>query len=155
MMECTICCVLGGELYSLECGHSYHTDCIMEWFRRGSSSCPLCRSTSFRAMLAPASRSERVKRMIQAAKCPSAPVRLRNLVERYRERMRMRKEAREEERAFRRRHTQVLRTARKLDRRRSKHENRLEVVRDEICAFSHPNIPVPLLAPVSDDDETE
>jgi len=26
-----------------ECQHSFHTNCIVEWFRRGNESCPKCR----------------------------------------------------------------------------------------------------------------
>ena len=30
------------KIYSLECKHKFHTDCIMKWFRNKNSSCPLC-----------------------------------------------------------------------------------------------------------------
>jgi len=30
------------KIYSLECNHKFHTDCIMKWFRNKNSSCPLC-----------------------------------------------------------------------------------------------------------------
>ena len=32
-----------GSIYTLpECNHSYHTNCIMTWFRMGKNTCPLC-----------------------------------------------------------------------------------------------------------------
>lgn len=42
---CTICHDNLGEdnVYNLpECSHSYHTNCIMTWFRAGHNTCPLC-----------------------------------------------------------------------------------------------------------------
>lgn len=47
---CAICCEeIGCEdnVYTIpECGHEYHTDCIIKWFRqsKSGSSCPYCRS---------------------------------------------------------------------------------------------------------------
>lgn len=44
-MDCAICqekcnaCVN----YKLDCGHIFHTECIMSWFRSGNSTCPCCR----------------------------------------------------------------------------------------------------------------
>lgn len=43
--ECLICFASytrGSTLVSLPCGHSYHKDCIQEWFHR-QCSCPYCR----------------------------------------------------------------------------------------------------------------
>ena len=43
--KCMICLEdLSSEIqYSLpECGHAYHQNCIMQWFRSGSCKCPLC-----------------------------------------------------------------------------------------------------------------
>lgn len=43
--NCMVCLEpLDNEIkYSLpECGHTYHQNCIMHWFRSGCSKCPLC-----------------------------------------------------------------------------------------------------------------
>ena len=29
--------------HTLECGHTFHIECVMAWFRQGQSSCPNCR----------------------------------------------------------------------------------------------------------------
>ena len=36
----------GSATYSLpECGHTFHQNCIMHWFRQANSKCPLCNNT--------------------------------------------------------------------------------------------------------------
>lgn len=44
--RCVICQEdLCGNIYELpECGHKYHTNCIMHWFRTNHNSCPLCQN---------------------------------------------------------------------------------------------------------------
>lgn len=44
---CTICLsdisnCSENELYTLPCNHTFHTKCIMEWFRISNGNCPLC-----------------------------------------------------------------------------------------------------------------
>ena len=43
-MNCSICLEkLDKDKYLLECNHSFHTKCIMDWFRHKKEGCPLCR----------------------------------------------------------------------------------------------------------------
>lgn len=40
---CVVCqSALCGEVHALACGHSFHTDCILQWFRSLQTRCPLC-----------------------------------------------------------------------------------------------------------------
>ena len=41
---CTICCDAITDNITIECGHSFHTECAMRWFRFESTACPNCRS---------------------------------------------------------------------------------------------------------------
>lgn len=43
--QCPVCYTeIGNDSnYTLECNHTFHTECAIQWFRRGNSSCPLCR----------------------------------------------------------------------------------------------------------------
>lgn len=47
--QCSICLNTMNPkfMYKLsECNHSFHTKCIIGWFRTGKSSCPLCRHST-------------------------------------------------------------------------------------------------------------
>lgn len=44
---CSICYdELNNESTTIECGHKYHTNCIIKWFRTGNHKCPLCNDTT-------------------------------------------------------------------------------------------------------------
>ena len=45
--RCSICydSLKDKQSHKLSCNHSFHTDCIIDWFRMGNSSCPYCRDT--------------------------------------------------------------------------------------------------------------
>tara|TARA_S200000501_G_scaffold368661_1_gene406849 strand:- start:33 stop:539 length:507 start_codon:yes stop_codon:yes gene_type:complete len=49
------CCIchesLNDNIYSLpECNHSFHTNCIITWFRIGKNSCPLCQNSGINSL---------------------------------------------------------------------------------------------------------
>ena len=41
---CAVCLsnINENEGYKLECGHIFHTDCIVKWFRNSNGNCPCC-----------------------------------------------------------------------------------------------------------------
>lgn len=44
-MQCAICQEnIQSSCHTLECGHKYHVDCIISWFRSGKKACPICRN---------------------------------------------------------------------------------------------------------------
>lgn len=45
--KCSICLKNFNSLqtYTLQCGHCFHTECQILWFRNGHSTCPTCRNT--------------------------------------------------------------------------------------------------------------
>ncbi len=50
MEDQDICAICYDELatsqtFKLDCSHTFHTTCVIEWFRRGSKSCPYCMNT--------------------------------------------------------------------------------------------------------------
>ena len=43
-----ICCICVDKIKEnkvrlINCNHSFHKDCIEEWFRKGNLNCPICR----------------------------------------------------------------------------------------------------------------
>ncbi len=42
---CRICLGQMKVSVNLECGHRFHAECAVTWFRQGRSDCPLCRSS--------------------------------------------------------------------------------------------------------------
>jgi hypothetical protein len=47
METCCVVCqdnvISSEERHALSCGHTFHVECIIEWFRRGDRTCPVCR----------------------------------------------------------------------------------------------------------------
>ena len=45
-MDCPVCLqeASAGPCTTLPCGHAFHVDCILAWFRRGQPACPVCRA---------------------------------------------------------------------------------------------------------------
>ena len=41
---CAVCLSIINEKdsYKLECGHVFHTNCIVQWFRNSNGNCPCC-----------------------------------------------------------------------------------------------------------------
>ena len=47
METCSICVEpIYSERVRLDCGHTFHSSCAIQWFRYNHTSCPLCRSDS-------------------------------------------------------------------------------------------------------------
>ena len=63
-----------------ECQHSFHTNCILRWFRSGNSSCPCCRSVPLEPEFGP-EKHGRYKFLRKYSNRKEAPKELKNLVE--------------------------------------------------------------------------
>ncbi len=43
MTDCPICLEISkSEYYSIECGHKFHSECLMTWLLEGHDNCPMC-----------------------------------------------------------------------------------------------------------------
>ena len=70
---CTICADDSHEsetnpIATLECGHSFHTHCLITWFRNHHDTCPNCRSTHANCTAVRLTPPQRVKCMMKVRK---------------------------------------------------------------------------------------
>ena len=69
---CTICADSDesetNPIVTLECGHSFHTHCLITWFRKHHDTCPNCRSTRANCTAVRLTPPQRVKRMMKMRK---------------------------------------------------------------------------------------
>ena len=110
---CTICLNdTDGPFHTLECGHSFHTTCILRWFQDGHRECCNCRAehTQQRAKYqTPAQRIATARRRKHLSPA------LRREIERYDRARSAHLASKVSERIFRAEHREVLQTARRLE----------------------------------------
>ena len=70
-MDCAICqetCFEYGPTHKLECGHEFHANCIVSWFRSGQKSCPICRDETHSNVT---NDMKYLKRLAKMKSCPA------------------------------------------------------------------------------------
>ena len=76
-MHCAICKEECDKNITLpECGHAFHQECIITWFRVGNKSCPVCRDIGTfndKLFLSPIGSKERYGEIIALCKHHSIP----------------------------------------------------------------------------------
>ena len=64
MGYCSICAEETEDgLHVLDCGHCFHSACIIQWFRMGNNACPNCRSEHAQRQLYIQTASQRIANM--------------------------------------------------------------------------------------------
>ena len=93
--------------HTLECGHRFHVDCIVNWFRSGQNTCPLCRDATCRHRLNWLSVQERSKILRRRSRRKDAHPDLKKFVKRLKEAEERTKLYRHEVVAFKREHSEL------------------------------------------------
>lgn len=144
--HCTICleCNASKATCALRCGHSFHADCAIDWFRTGNDGCPLCRSDDYRRM-DPATVHTRAKFLRAHARRKNAPETLKARVLQIRKKEKDGKKAWRDARSYLGRHRNTIeKYKRKLNRYYRKKES---ILRDtETLGRMHfKNVDVPIV----------
>lgn len=162
-MHCVICAgrLTPSTAHRLACGHdAFHADCLIEWFRRGNDSCPLCRDDTI-APTHPSSATDRERRLRQYARRKTAPrelVRLVDLIKRHGDATR---DAQRAIKSFELTNHNLIQRSRKLYRAAHAARARERIAKSRLSTYTHPDVNVPLLnfrldaGEESDDDESE
>ena len=108
---------------TLRCGHTFHAECAMDWFRSGHDTCPLCRSRDYRRM-DPATVFTRAKFLRAHARRKNAPKALKARVLRLRRKEKESRKAWREAKSYLDRHRNTIeRYKRKLNKYYRKKES--------------------------------
>lgn len=144
--ECAICYEELGDLqnYNLDdCGHTFHTSCIVKWFREGNSSCPICRDVGSEMKLCWPDSQARATALRRKARSSKAPIELKRLVKNVQTHEKAYTNFRAEYNKIRKDHKEVFK---KLSNIRTKMYAASRKKRQSIRilgTFSSPNFPLP------------
>lgn len=124
------------------CAHRFHRDCIIEWFRTGQPTCPLCRTDGRSAV--PATAFDRARALrAHARRSPArVPLPLLKLIARCDGWNRRLKVARGALQSLRRAHRAVFKRETSLIQSMRTAERRSEEAQLKLGRYAHPAIPV-------------
>lgn len=141
--------------HRLACGHSFHVDCIVQWFAHGHSSCPNCRYEEMGERLV---RRDASSRISSARRRKNTPVEVRRLIKRYDDARKRKAELRHELRQHQRTNSQVYTIGNRLRARVYHYCRRERMLRSSIGTMCIPGVPLAdryRLSPDSDYEEED
>ena len=146
-LTCPICTEdIKGNEHKLECGHCFHTCCIVKWFRTGSSSCPMCRSKDTDSMnLSFMDIDVRSNMLRKMSRRKSAPGDLKVLVRKLKEAENQRKEHMNELKEFRREYKDLIKKYRNLQNRRWSDHRKISRSKKKLGLYTNSEFKIPIL----------
>ena len=149
--HCTICADddVPSPVITLDCSHSFHAHCIVDWFRCHHDTCPNCRSTQVNLHKARLTPHQRVSRMLHVQQL--APPVVRAHLKTYQRAATACKGVRKELRTFQQRHRDTLREHNRLRARYDRWTHKKE---DLLTLLGRTVVPgVPLVEAVEYDSD--
>jgi hypothetical protein len=125
--------------HRLACGHSFHVNCIVQWFAHGHSSCPNCRYEEVEERLV---RRDASSRISSARRRKNTPVEVRRVIKRYDEARARKTELRRELRQHQETNRQVYTVGNRLRARVYHYAHRERMLRASIGHMCIPGVPL-------------
>lgn len=146
--SCSICLNdMKEKCHTLECGHVFHTACLMHWFRSGGKACPLCRSNDNKHNLSYMDVRERCSYLRRKARNKTAPIELKRLYSMLLEAEAKFKRVRKERREFMTEHAGLRKKLRKLNDDIWKAERLVSRRKRTLGLFTSSEYTIPVVVP--------
>lgn len=149
--NCPICTEpLENDVTTLECGHAFHTKCIIRWFRRGNSAaCPMCRDLGRddNFNLSYFDVQARCSYLRRKARNKSAPTELKRLYKKLRKAELREKEILKELSQFHKTYKEQRKQYRKLRSMRWRMRRTIDMAKRTLGLFNSAEFPIPIVAP--------
>lgn len=147
-VNCAVCCTRLGDAgsHALECGHRFHVNCIVTWFRQQSSKgqCPLCRGAT-RKCAASTTMKARLHSIMKSAKRPRCAARTRREMRRVLAARGALHTAQGAYEDFLSTHEQTLQCKKRLEARLQLAKQNCDAIELNACFKHYPDVPAPLL----------
>lgn len=143
--SCVICFEQSTKLsHTLPCDHTFHADCIIDWFRR-SSTCPLCRAGGVDAYKVPRSYAERYEQIVSYVRQHNAPRRISDMVKRIQRHRVSEAKVRRALETFKETNKSIFKSRDRLERDCHEIRRTLQNAIVSVGAYVHPELPIPLV----------
>lgn len=145
MSNCSICCDSSqNTFHELPCGHHFHADCIIQWFRSGGPTCPMCRDDS-ETTLNPFNVRQRSHYLRRASRLKDAPKTLKSMVKSLKKAEENLKKKNKELSTFKTLHRVRRKVESRLRSNKWRAETRVHTLRRRLGMYSDERFPVPIV----------
>lgn len=123
------------NIYTLECNHCYHSNCIIKWFRSGHDNCPLCNDSTLDTSLGYFHRIETIKEIKKLSKKKVCPENIKKTVEKIKKCEVESKNAMKEFNDFKKSNKLLFTMERKLRRNKFKNSRQIRMLEYKLLSL--------------------